>query len=293
MVYDETLWQDRNRLLSTLADCEALVVRNQTRVDGELLKAAPDLRVVGRLGVGLDNLDVAALRSRGVTVVTGGNAGSVSVAEYTMAMILALARRLPQANAGTHAGGWERQRFTGSEIHGQTLGIVGLGDVGARVARRASVFGMRILAHDPAMTASHLAVSEFDATLVSLDELLAQSDFVTLHVPLIPSTRGLLSRERLSLMKPSAFLINTSRGGLVDEAALADAVEGRRIAGAALDVRDHEPPLAPDRLAALDTVLLTPHIAGLTAQSQDRICTSVAEDVLRVLAGHTPRFRVS
>lgn len=291
--YDETLWQDRERLALLLRDCEALVVRNQTRADAALLAQAPALRVVGRLGVGLDNLDLPTLRSRGVVVVTSGNANSVSVAEYTMAAILALARDLAQAYASTREGGWERLRFTRAEVHSQTLGIVGLGDVGARVAKRASAFGMRLLAHDPALTPTHLAVSEFGVTLMPLDALLAQSDFVTLHVPLIPATRGLISRHRLSLMKPSAFLINSSRGGLVDEGALADALEGGRLAGAALDVRDHEPPGAADRLAALPNVLLTPHIAGLTVQSQDRVCTAVAEDVLRVLGGQTPIFRVA
>jgi D-3-phosphoglycerate dehydrogenase/(S)-sulfolactate dehydrogenase len=292
-IYDETLWQDRARLRTLLADCVALVVRNQTRVDAELVQVAPALRVVGRLGVGLDNLDMPALRSRGITVVTGGNANSLSVAECTMAMILALARGLVQANASTHAGAWERQRFTGFEICGQTLGLLGLGDVGARVARRAGAFGMRLLAHDPVLTPSHMAVAEFGVTLVSLDTLFAQSDFVSLHLPLTASTRGLVSRERLALMKSSAFLINTSRGGVVDEDALAESLEARRLAGAALDVRDHEPPSSPDRLAALPNVLLTPHIAGLTHQSQDGICTSVAQDVLRVLAGQEPSFPIA
>ena len=166
VLYDPRLWQDRPRLCQALADCQGLVVRNQTRVDEDLLEHAPSLRVVGRLGVGLDNLDLPALRARGITVVAGGNASSVAVAEYTLGAMLALARMLPAADASTRAGGWERQRFTGSELHGKTLGLIGLGGVGLLVAHRASAFGMRLLAHDPARAQSDPAVKELGATLV-------------------------------------------------------------------------------------------------------------------------------
>lgn len=291
--YDPALWRDRPRLFELLAGCEALVVRNQTQVNAELLAHAPNLKVVGRLGVGLDNLDLRALRERGVTVVTGGQANAISVAEYTFGAMLALARKLPAADRSTKSGGWDRATFgVGAELYGKTLGLIGLGDIGARVAKRAVAFGMRVVAHDPLITPLHFAAAEFNVPLLSLDEVLRASDFVSLHVPLLPATANLINAGRLALMKPTAILINTSRGGIVDEAALAEALRTGRLGGAALDVRVHEPPGSHDPLAVLDNVLLTPHIAGLTAESQARVCAAVADDVLRVLRGGKPLFAV-
>lgn len=292
-VYDPALWQDRPRLFAQLAECRALIVRNQTRVDAELLAHAPELRVVGRLGVGLDNLDLNALRQRNITVVAGGNANAISVAEYTLAAMLALARKLPAADAATKGGAWDRATFgAGVELYGKTLGLIGLGDIGARVAKRAVAFGMRIVAHDPLITPAHFAAAEFDVRLVALDELLRESDFISLHVPLLPSTANLINAERLALMKPTAVLINTSRGGILDEAALVRALREDRLGGAALDVRAQEPPGEDDLLTRCDRVLLTPHIAGLTVEAQARVCTAVAQDVLRVLRGERPIFAV-
>lgn len=292
-IYDPELWRDRARLSAQLANCTALIVRNQTRVDAALLANAPQLRVVGRLGVGLDNLDLDALRTRGITVVTGGNANAIAVAEYTLAAMLTLARRLPAADQHTKGGGWDRAAFgAGFELHGKTLGLIGLGDIGARVARRALAFGMRVVAHDPLITPQHFAAAELGVALMPLDDLLGESDFISLHVPLLPTTRHLIHAERLARMKPTAALINTSRGGIVDEAALVEALRAGRLGGAALDVRAHEPPEQPDPLAQFENVLLTPHIAGLTAESQARVCQAVAEDVLRVLRGERPLFAV-
>ncbi len=292
-LYDPELWRDRARLSAQLADCTALIVRNQTRVDAALLANAPRLRVVGRLGVGLDNLDLEALRARGITVVTGGNANAIAVAEYTLAAMLTLARRLPAADRHTKGGGWDRAAFgAGFELHGKTLGLIGLGDIGARVARRALACGMRVVAHDPLITPHHFAAAELGVTLAPLDDLLGESDFISLHVPLLPTTRHLINAERLARMKPTAVLINTSRGGIVDEAALIEALRAGRLGGAALDVRALEPPEQPDPLAQFENVLLTPHIAGLTAESQARVCQAVAEDVLRVLRGEKPLFAV-
>ncbi|GIV83197.1 MAG: hypothetical protein KatS3mg052_0204 [Candidatus Roseilinea sp.] len=291
--YDPQLWRDRARLLAQLVDCTALIVRNQTRVDAALLAHAPRLRVVGRLGVGLDNLDLEALRARGITVVTGGNANAIAVAEYTLAAMLTLARRLPAADHHTKGGGWDRAAFgAGCELHGKMLGLIGLGDIGARVARRALAFGMRVAAHDPLITPHHFAAAELGVTLAPLDHLLSESDFISLHVPLLPTTRHLINADRLARMKPTAVLINTSRGGIVDEAALEDALRAGRLGGAALDVRAQEPPEQPDPLAEFENVLLTPHIAGLTAESQARVCMAVAEDVMRVLRGEKPVFAV-
>jgi D-3-phosphoglycerate dehydrogenase len=291
--YDAALWKDRSRLFELLTPCEALIVRNQTQVNAELLGQAPKLRVVGRLGVGLDNLDLNALRERSVTVVTGGSANAISVAEYTLAAMLALARKLPAADRSTKGGAWDRATFgAGVELYGKTLGLIGLGDIGARVAKRAGAFGMRAIAHDPLITPAHFAAAEFGIALMALEDVLRASDFISLHVPLLPSTRHLINAARIGLMKPTAILINSSRGGIVDESALADALHARRLGGAALDVREHEPPGADDPLARCENVLLTPHVAGLTAESQERVCTAVAQDVLRVLRGEKPMFAV-
>ncbi|MBX7214850.1 MAG: hydroxyacid dehydrogenase [Thermoflexales bacterium] len=292
-LYDPALFKDRPRLLAEVADCDALIVRNQTRVDAELIGAAQRLKVVGRLGVGLDNLDLPALRARGITVVTGGTANAISVAEYAMGAFLALARRFVTSDASVKAGGWDRAGGTGFELYGKTLGVLGLGDIGARVARRGAAFGMRVIAYDPLITASHFNAAEHGVTLFETPEaVLAAADFVTLHVPLLPSTANLIDARRLAMMKPTAYLVNTSRGGIVDEAALADALRAGKLAGAALDVRVNEPPGKADPLAGAPNLLLTPHVAGLTDEAQDRISVAVAEDALRVLRGERPLFAV-
>lgn len=287
-VYAADLWRRPDDLRAALADTEALIVRNQTRVDAALLDAAPRLKVVGRLGVGLDNIDLAAARGRGVSVVFARSSNAVAVAEYVFAAMLEAARRLAAATADTRTGGWDRQGFTGYELYGKILGIVGLGDIGGRLARRAQAFGMRIVASDPQVTTSSMLVAEYGVALLPLERLLAEADFVSLHIPLVPATAGLINGERLALMKPRAWLINTARGGVIDETALADALRAGRPAGAALDVRASEPPGAGDPLAALPNVILSPHIAGITAESHERTATMVVDDVLRVLRGLTP-----
>ena len=291
VIYEPSLWRARAQLCSLLADCHALIVRNQTMVDAALLAYAPSLKVVGRLGAGLDNLDLPALRARGIVVVTGGQANAIAVAEYTIGAMIALARRLLAADRSTRSGDWERVAFgAGIELYGKTLGLIGLGDIGARVARRALAFGMRVIAHDPLITPTHFAAAELGIALMSLDDVLRESDFVSLHLPLSPTTTNLINASRLALMKPTAFLINSSRGGIVDEAALAEALRAGRLGGAALDVRAQEPPPRDDPLAMQEGTLLTPHIAGLTVESQARVCTTVADDVLRVLRGERPLF---
>lgn len=288
VVYADDLWKRTEALRAHLADTDALIVRNQTRVTGDLLDAGPKLKVVGRLGVGLDNIDVAAARARGVQVVFARSSNAVGVAEYVFAAMFASARRLAEATADVQAGNWNRQRFTGTELFDKTLGIVGLGDIGGRLARRAQAFGMRVLAADPLVSSSSFAVAEFGVRLVDLPALLAESDFVSLHIPLTGATAGLINHERLALMKPTAWLINTARGGVIDEVALADALRARQIGGAVLDVRAQEPPGTDDLLASLPNVILTPHIAGITQESHERTATMVAEDVLRVLRGERP-----
>jgi D-3-phosphoglycerate dehydrogenase len=286
--YEPELHGEAAALRKAIAAARALIVRNATRVTAELLEAAPRLKVVGRVGVGLDNLDLDALKTRGVQVTWAPGTNAVSVAEYVIGAMLALSRRFVEVSADLHRGNWDRQAAVGGEIFAKTLGIVGLGDIGGRLAKRASAFGMTILASDPLAHDSAFNVQEFGARLVELDTLLAEADIVSLHLPLLPGTRNLIDAYALAHMKSSALLINTARGGLVDERALAEALKEGRLAGAALDVRAKEPPGESDPLRGLANVILTPHVAGVTEEANRRASLRVAGDVLRVLAGENP-----
>lgn len=282
---DATLWKDDERLQAALRDAEALIVRNQTRVTAQLLDAAPKLRVIGRLGVGLDNIDLAAARTRSITVTAARNANAIAVAEYVLAAMLHIARDLAVADASVHAGEWDRIHFGGTELYGRTLGLIGVGEIGRRVASRAQAFGMNVVGYDPLVGPYDFAPAEQAIGLLSLDELLAISDVISLHVPLIGATRHLINAEQLAKMRPHTVLINTARGGIVDEAALLDALAAGRLYRAVLDVREVEPSPKDDPLCSCDAVILTPHIAGLTAQAQERTSRLVIADVLRVLNG--------
>lgn len=282
---EPTLWRDLARLHLVLGEAEALIVRNQTRVTAELLDAAPRLRVVGRLGVGLDNIDLEGARTRGITVTAARNANAIAVAEYVMAAMLHIARNFAAADASVRAGKWDRVEFGGTELWGHTLGLVGVGEIGRRVAKRARAFGMSVIGYDPLIGPYDFAPAEQEITLLSLDELLARADVVSLHVPLVSATRHLIDAKRLSQMCQHAVLINTSRGGIVDEVALLDALTSERLYRAVLDVSEVEPLPAESPLRSCETVILTPHIAGLTAEAQERTSHLVITDVLRVLAG--------
>lgn len=282
---DAQLWRDREKLYARVADASALIVRNQTRVDAELLACAPRLQVVGRLGVGLDNIDLAAAKSRGVVVTAGRNANATAVAEYVIAALLHVYREVAAADASTRAGGWERARFGGMELAGKTLGLIGAGEIGRRVAVRAQAFGMRVVAYDPLVGPYDFAPAEQHIELLPLDDVLSASDCLSLHVPLIPATRNLIDGAALARMRPGAVLINTSRGGIVDERALLTALAEGTIRHAILDVRENEPPDADDPLLRSPHVTLTPHVAGLTAEAQERTSRLVVSDVLRTLAG--------
>lgn len=292
VMYDPDLWQFPGDLAARLACADALVVRNRTRVTGNLLDRAPALRGVGRLGAGLDNIDLAACRSRGVEVVYAPGVNAVSVAEMTMGLILALVRRIPAADNTVRRGRWERRLCTGTELMGKSLGIVGFGRIGRLVAARARVFGMEVLVHHPRLSPTDPDLTRMDGRLFGLEELLRAVDFLTLHLPLTTKTRCLIGARELALMKSTACLVNTGRGGVVDETALADALAGGALAGAALDVRDEEPPPTGhplvERLNRLPNIILTPHVAGLTREAQIRTCTLVAGDVARILAGEPP-----
>lgn len=292
VVSDARLYSDPVRLRREIANAEAWIVRNQTRVDAGSLAAAASLRVVGRVGVGLDNLDLEALKAAGVAVTWAPGSNAASVAEYVLGALLHLWRRFDTATEHVRGGGWDRPAFMGHEAIGRTLGIVGLGDIGARVARRARAFGLEVLASDPWVHDAAFAVQEHGVRLVPLEVLLARSDAVTLHVPLTPATRGLIDEVALARMRPETLLVNTSRGGLIDEAALARALRAGRLGGAALDVRDREPPGSDDPLADAPRLLLTPHVAGITVESNARASLHVADEILRALAGEALRTPV-
>jgi D-3-phosphoglycerate dehydrogenase len=277
-------------LLTAIADADALVVRSATRVTAEVLAAAPRLRVIGRAGIGLDNVDVAAATKRGVMVVNAPQSNVVSAAEHTIALLLAQARNIPRADAALRGGRWERSRFIGSELYGKTLGVVGLGRVGTLVAHRLHAFGMRIVAYDPFV--SHERAAQLDIELLDLDELLARADFVTIHLPKTPETVGLLGAERLGRMRPGARLVNTARGGIVDEAALAKAVESGHLAGAALDVFEEEP-TTHNPLFEVDDVVVTPHLGASTAEAQDKAGVTIAEQLLLALDDQFVPFAVN
>jgi D-3-phosphoglycerate dehydrogenase len=282
---DWDLWKKIPQLKDALRDADALLVRNQTKVNADLLAQARLLKTIGRAGAGYDNIDVEAASQVGVVVCYSPEENAVSVAEHVFGLLLALARKIPGADRSVKNGGWERKKYHGFELMGKTLGILGLGKIGFRVALRAKAFGMRLLARDAYLSSTSLHVTESGATLVAMDQLLAESDFLSVHLPLTLETRGLLNRQSFSKMKPTAFIINTSRGEVLVEKDLALALQQGQLAGAALDVREKEPPAADSPLNGLENVILTPHTAGLTYEAQEKVVEAVAEDVDRVLSG--------
>lgn len=286
VVREGSLWKDPARLREMIAGVRAIIVRNQTQVTAELLAAAPNLLGVGRAGVGLDNIDLPAAARAGVVVIAPLDANATSVAELTIGLLIALARKVPLADRSTKGGGWDRKGCTGMELQDKTLAICGFGRVGRAVAERARVFGMRLLAFDPFMQANSPSLAGTGVTLCShLEEALSAADFVTVHSPLTAQTRHLFNALAFARMKRGAFFINTARGGIVDEAALLDALRSGHVAGAALDVRESEPPGAPAGFEALENVILTPHVGSFTTEAQTRTFEAVAADVDRLLNG--------
>jgi (S)-sulfolactate dehydrogenase len=285
--YDPTLVDAPERLRELLPDARALIVRNRTRVDAALLAAAPKLEVVGRLGVGLDNIDLDACRQRGIAVYPATGANARAVAEYVLALSLVALRGAYGSSAEVAAGKWPRPALSeGREAGGKTLGLVGFGDIGQLTARLARALDLRVVAHDPAYPDDASLWSAHGVTPLGLAGLLDQSDIVSLHLPLTENTRGLFGHENLSRMKPGAILINTSRGGIVDESALAIAVQTGRLGGAVLDVFAQEPLSAGSRLTGIPNVWLTPHIAGLSAEANGRVGALIAERVTAALDQH-------
>jgi D-3-phosphoglycerate dehydrogenase / 2-oxoglutarate reductase len=287
---DVRLDLDASALLEAVVGAQALIVRSATQVTTAVLDAGRDLAVVGRAGIGLDNVDVGAATERGIMVVNAPQSNILSAAEHTMALLLAQARNVPQAHASLIHGKWERSRWEGVELHGKTLGIVGLGRIGALVAQRALAFGMRIVAYDPYVSADR--ARQLGIELLALEDLVAQADFITLHVAKSKETVGLIGRELLARARPGLRVVNVSRGGIVDEEALADAIRSGTVAGAALDVFAVEPTTSSP-LFALDSVVVTPHLGASTREAQDKAGVTIAEQVALALAGDFVPFAVN
>lgn len=273
---------DRAALLAALGDARAILIRSATTVDAEAIAAAKQLAVVARAGVGLDNVDIGSATAAGVMVVNAPTSNIISAAELTVGHILSLARHIPAAHASLAAGTWKRSAYTGVELFEKTVGIVGLGRIGALITARLQAFGMNVVAFDPYITSAR--AQQLGVTLLSLDEVLATSDFITIHMPRTPETVGMIGADQLALMKPTAFIVNVARGGLIDEHALYAALKSRRIAGAGLDVFVSEPPTGSP-LLELDNVVLTPHLGASTDEAQEKAGVSVARSVRLALDG--------
>jgi D-3-phosphoglycerate dehydrogenase / 2-oxoglutarate reductase len=287
---DARAGRSRAELAADLSDADALMVRSATRVDAELLAAAPRLRVVARAGTGVDNVDVVTASARGVLVVNSPGANSISVAEHTWALMLSLARSVPAADRAMKEAHWEKRRFLGSELRGKTLGVVGLGRIGQEVVHRARAFGMKAIAHDPFISVE--IAKGLSVPLLSLDDVCGASDYLTLHVPATAETKHLLNAARLGKCKPGIRIINTARGELIDEAALYQAIEAGIVAGAGLDVFEHEPP-NDWSLARLSQVIGTPHIAASTEEAQELVGLETAITVRDFLRAGTVRNAVN
>jgi D-3-phosphoglycerate dehydrogenase len=277
-------------LCAILAGYDALVVRSQVQVDASVIAAGTRLVVIGRAGVGVDNVDLEAATRAGITVVNAPTGNTIAAAEHTLALLYGVARKIAAADASVRRGEWNRTQFTGLELRGRTIGIVGLGKIGQAIAARARAMEMTVLASDPYVTAEGAA--NHGAELVPLNDLLARADVVSVHVPLSRATRGMISRAQLARMKPGAILLNVARGGVVDEIAVAEALTSGALAGAGIDVFEHEPPVDSPLFDAPNT-LLTPHLGASTAEAQVAVAEEVADQVLDVLAGRSARYAVN
>lgn len=277
-------------LVAMIGDYEALIVRSQSQVTAQVIEAGKKLMVIGRAGVGIDNIDVNAATQKGIVVVNAPTGNTISATEHTIALMLALARHIPQANASLKSGKWDRNKFMGTEVRNKTLGVIGLGNIGKEVARRAQSFEMKVIAYDPFISAEH--ASQLRVTMVSLEELFKTSDFITLHVPLNANTKGIIGEKEIALMKPSVRIINCARGGLIDEELLAKAVAEKKIAGAAVDVYTKEP-TTQSPLFDKDAIIVTPHLGASTAEAQVTAAKDVAEQIVDVLNGKPARYAVN
>jgi len=277
-------------IISIVGDYEALLVRSQTQVSAEVIRAGRKLQVIARAGVGIDNVDVEEATRRGIVVVNAPTGNTISAAEHTIALMLALARHISQASAVLKSGVWRRSDFMGTEVRNKTLGIIGLGNVGSEVARRARGLEMKLIAYDPFISVDH--ASKLKVELVPLKQLLKESDFITLHIPRTESTKGLIGAKELALVKPTAYIINCARGGLIDEEALVKAVKENRLAGAAVDVFIKEP-CTESILFESDKIIVTPHLAASTTEAQATAAREVAVQIIDVFKGQPARYAVN
>jgi D-3-phosphoglycerate dehydrogenase len=281
---------ESEELISTIGDYEALIVRSQTKVSAEVIRAGKKLQVIARAGVGVDNIDVDEATQRGIVVVNAPTGNTISAAEHTIALMLSLARHIPQANVVLKSGKWRRADFMGTEVRDKTLGIIGLGNVGSEVAKRARGLQMKLIANDPFISVDH--ARNLQVELVPLKQLLKEADFITLHIPLTSQTKGLIGAKELASVKPTVRIINTARGGLIDEKALAKAVKEKRVAGAAIDVFSTEPTTS-SILFEDENIVVTPHLGASTAEAQVMAAKDVAEQVIDIFRGQPPRYSVN
>jgi D-3-phosphoglycerate dehydrogenase len=278
-------------LLPLVADVEALVVRSETKVSRKIIEGAPKLRVVGRAGVGVDNVDVDAATQRGIVVMNTPGGNTISTAELTFSMLMSLARKIPQAHASMKAGEWNRKAFSGVELYNKTLGILGMGRIGSEVARRAIAFGMRVLAYDPYLTLSRANAMQVE--LLELDDVFARADFITVHMPMSDETRGMINTAAFAKMKPGVRIINCARGGIVNEADLCTAIKEGKVAGGALDVYETEPPPKDFPLRDLPQMVMTPHLGASTEEAQENVGIEVAEAITDYLLNGVVRNAVN
>ena len=278
-------------LIPLVGEVEALVVRSETKVTRKVMEAAPRLRVVGRAGVGVDNVDVEAATQRGIVVMNTPSGNTISTAELTFSMLMSLARKIPQAHASMKAGEWNRKAFQGVELYNKTLGILGMGRIGTEVARRAIAFGMRVLAYDPYLTLSR--ANALQVELVELDEIYARCDFITVHMPMSDETRGMINTAAFAKMKTGVRVLNCARGGIINETDLCAAIQEGKVAGAALDVYEVEPPAKDFPLRALPQVIMTPHLGASTDEAQENVGIEVAEAITDYLLSGVVRNAVN
>ena len=288
---DVKLGLDPKGLLAIIGEYDALVVRSETKATAEVIEASHKLQVIGRAGVGVDNIDLEAATQKGIAVVNAPTGNTIAAAEHTIALMMALARNIPQANESLRRGEWRRSAFMGIEVRNKVLGIIGLGKVGTEVARRAGGLQMQVHAYDPFVSPEQARLLGIE--LVELDQIFRNSDFICLHTPLTEATRGLVNDEKIALMKPTARILNAARGELVDEAALFRAVEEGRIAGAALDVFSQEPLPKDNPLLKNSKIIVTPHLGASTEEAQAEVAKEVAEQVISVLQGQSARYTVN
>ena len=284
VIYDPELYKDPLKIKESIQNVQGFIVRNLTQVNEDILSAAPHLKVVGRLGVGLENIELPACAQRNITVIPATGANAQSVAEYVIGSVIALSRRFEQATQLTLEGKWPRSTFSvQAECAGKYLGIIGFGSIGKVLARNANGLGLRCIAYDPFLSGSEVAMGDFSVPLMSLQDLLGKSDYVSLHLPLLPETKNLFNAATLDLMKEGAILINTARGGILDENALAERLRSGRIGGAAIDVFSAEPAKDLSHFSSIENLILTPHIAGVTAESNERVSQLIANEISHFL----------